>query len=91
MPTWRRKVPDPPSCFTGAARLWLQQVTDAINQTATLSRFSAAGTPNSVVSGLVGDFAMNMGSSSSMTRLWHKIGPEYGYSTTSWVAVRILA
>mgnify|MGYP001590488465 CR=1 FL=1 len=91
MPSWRRKVPDPPSSFTGAERLWLSQVADAINQLPTFSRFSAAGTPNSYLSGLLGDLAFNMGSASSMSRLWVKIGPETGYSTTSWVAIRILA
>ena len=91
MPTWRRKITDPPSSFTGAARLWLTQLADAVNQMPTFSRFSASGTPNSYLSGQCGDFALNMGSSSSMSRLWIKIGPETGISTTSWVAVRILA
>ncbi len=91
MPVWRRKVPDPPSNITGALRNYLTQLADAINQQPTFSRFSATGTPNSAVSGLVGDMAFNMGSASSMSRLWLKIGPETGISNTSWVAVLILA
>lgn len=76
---------------TGPLRQYLTQLADAVNQQPTFSRFSAGGTPNSYLSGLVGDFAFNMGSASSMSRLWVKIGPETGYSTTSWVAIRILA
>jgi len=71
-------------------RDWLVKVADAINQQPTFSRFSAAGNPNSAVSGQAGDLILNMGSASTMTRLWIKIGPETGISNTSWVAVRIL-
>lgn len=90
MPEWRRKVPDPPSSITGSFRVWLTQVADAINQQPTFSRFSAAGNPNSNVSGQLGDWCLNMGSTSTMSRFWIKIGPETGISNTSWVLVRIL-
>ena len=90
MPEWRRKIPEPPSSVSGALREWLSRVADAINQQPTFSRFSAAGTPNSAVSGQCGDIAMNMGSASTMSRLWLKVGPETGISNTSWVAIRIL-
>ena len=84
-----RKVPEVPSNVTGPLREWLTIVADQINKQPTFSRFSGL-TPNSYLTGGMGDLCVNVGSASSWTRYWLKVGPEVGLSRTSWVAIRIL-
>lgn len=44
--------------------------------------------PESLLTGVMGDFAINKGSASTATRLWFKHGPDNGSaSTTSWSKV----
>lgn len=84
-----RKVPEVPSNVTGALREWLTILGDAVNKSPTFSRFSGT-TPNSYLTGQQGDMALNVGSASTYTALWFKVGPTIGLSRTSWVAIRIL-
>ena len=88
MSQYIRKVPEVPSNVTGALREWLTIVADQINKQPTFSRFSGT-TPNSYLTGQVGDLCLNVGSASTWTRLWVKTGPEQGLSRVSWMAVRI--
>lgn len=83
--------PDPPSSFTGSQRDYLQRVAKAIRALPQWSTGSLA-TPNSVVTGMRGDWFENIGSPSTLSRLWYKAAPDNGVtaSTTSWVLVRIL-
>lgn len=84
------RFPDPPSSFTGPALDYLRQVAAALRNQPQWS-YGSQATPNSVVTGVVGDFFVNIGSASTMSRLWHKAGPTDGTaSTVSWELVRIV-
>lgn len=79
-----------PSGFTGAQLAWAREVTKALNAMPVFSWGSFA-TPNSNVSGAKGDVFMNIGSGSTHTRAWIKVGPDNGtVSNISWDAIRVL-
>lgn len=83
-------LPQPPSGVTGELRTYLVQIVKAINATPVFSWGSFA-TPNSNVSGPKGDFFVNLGSASTHTRVWMKVGPDNGtVSNMSWDAIRVL-
>lgn len=83
-------IPDPPSALTGPLAEYLRQVAQALRTTPNWSFFSGT-TPESVITGRYGDFAINKGSASTLTRLWFKTGPDNGtVSTTSWKKVGLL-
>lgn len=84
-------LPGPPSGVTGPLRDYLEMLRGALNAQPSWSYASVAN-PNSVVTGKKGDFFLNTGSASTLSRLWHKTGPDNNtVSTTSWAVVRILA
>ena len=82
--------PDPPSGISGPLREYLQLVAKTFRTQPTWS-LASLNDPNSRITGKVGDVFVNIGSASTLTRTWHKAGPDNGtLSTTSWVMVRIL-
>jgi hypothetical protein len=83
--------PDPPSSFTGPALTYLRLVSAALRNLPHWS-YASLATPNSVVTGKLGDRFFNLGSQSTLSREWIKVGPDDGVtaSTTSWAVVRIL-
>lgn len=83
----RGDLPLPPSNVTGELGLWLQEVWKRLVNTPTVSYFSGT-TPNSVVTGLAGQLAVNVGSASTDTRVWVKGGSASVPSQTGWVTVR---
>lgn len=79
-----------PSSFTGDDRRWLEELRKLVNGLPVVS-FGSFATPNSNVSGALTDLFVNIGSTSTSTRLWVKTGPEnLTISNTSWSAIRIL-
>ncbi len=84
----RARIPFPPSDVTGALGDYLLVLWRAINDSPTLSYFSGS-TPNSVITGLPGDLAVNVGSASTSTRLWQMGGSVAQPSTTGWNPLHI--
>lgn len=83
----RERVSLPPSAITGALGDYLLQIAEAINRVPVVSYFSGT-TPNSVVTGLAGDLAINLCSASTDTRAWIKGGSQSVPSRTNWVTLR---
>ena len=83
----RERIRQPPSGITGELRAWLQDVAEVLNDTPQLSYFSGT-TPNSALTGIAGDLAINVGSASTDTRLWIKGGSTSTIGTTNWVTLR---
>lgn len=80
--------PLPPSGVTGPVRDYLAKlVTEVINHLPVFS-YASLATPNSVYTGKVPDFFINIGSASTQTRLFMNIAPTT--STVSWATIRIL-
>lgn len=82
--------PQPPSDITGPLRDYLVRIAKALDRQPVFSFFSGP-TPNSVVTGLPGNFAINLGSVSTTSRLWIKGGSSaISMSRVGWAAVRVL-
>lgn len=81
------KVRNVPSSITGELGQYLEEMRRAINRAPTMSYFSGT-TPNSNVTGLAGDLAVNVGSASTDTRLWIKGGSTAVPGMTNWVTLR---
>lgn len=73
--------------MTGELGNWLLEVWRTLNDTPSLSYFSGT-TPNSNLTGLAGDVAINVGSASTDTRAWIKGGSTSVPSMTGWVTLR---
>ena len=72
-----------PSGFTGAQAQWLQQVATVINALPSFSFFSGT-TPESVITGIAGQFAINPFSANTATMIFYKGGSASVPSKTSW-------
>lgn len=83
----RDKLPPPPSSITGDLGNWLHELWSVVNYMPQFSTFSGT-TPNSNLTGLAGDFALNYGSASTDTRLWIKGGSLTSLNKSGWVTVR---
>ena len=79
-----------PSSITGELRGWLSDVATMLNAQPFASVFSGT-TPNSVVTGIAGDMAVNVGSASTSSRLWVKGGDPVIPDQLNWVIVRVAA
>ena len=79
-----------PSSITGELRGWLSDVAAMLNAQPFASVFSGT-TPNSVVTGIAGDMAVNVGSASTSSRLWVKGGDPVIPDQLNWVIVRVAA
>ena len=77
-----------PSSITGELRGWLSDLATMVNNQPFASYFSGT-TPNSLVTGVAGDMAVNIGSASTDSRFWVKGGDPVIPSQTSWVVLRI--
>jgi hypothetical protein len=87
-----RKLVPPPSTVTGALGEWLREVHRVIESTPNVSlvSFAATDTPNSRVSGVPGDLAVNVSpSASTSSRLWTLGGSGSALTTQGWALVRI--
>lgn len=80
-------LPLPPSSITGALGEYLQRLWRVLDDMPNLSYFSGT-TPNSVLTGVPGDLAINVGSASTDTRVWLKGGATRTPSTTGWITLR---
>jgi hypothetical protein len=88
-----RKLVPPPSTVTGALGEWLREVHRVIESTPNVSLVSldASATPNSRVSGVPGDLAVNVNQSASTTsRLWVLGGSGSALTNLGWALVRVL-
>ena len=75
----------PPSDVTGELGLWLRELWIAINGTPHLSWFSATS-PNSNLTGYVGDIGVNLASGSTVSRIWMMGGnPTSNITNLGWV------
>lgn len=84
-------IPQPPSSLSGPLRDYLVKLAEYVNAQPTFSFFSGA-TPNSVVTGQAGSLALNLDSSSTLSRLWiNTAPPSSGATRLGWVIVRVLA
>lgn len=78
-----------PSAFTGEQRIYLERVRVALNDLPTFSFFSGL-TPESVVTGVAGNFAFNVGVSTSTQSLaFVKLGSPLTASKVSWARLSI--
>jgi len=75
---------------TGPVRDWMNAVADHLNGLPTISVFSGLS-PNSAVTGVAGNLAVNIGSASTDSRLWVKGGSADVPSMTGWSVIRTLA
>ena len=83
--TQRHRIEPPPSSVTGPLGNWLTQIAQSVNDTPMMSYFSGTS-PNSTLTGQVGNLAINVASGSSGVRAWLKGGdPLSGPSTTGWI------
>lgn len=80
------KTPLPPSIMTGEMGVWADTVWQAINNQPTLSVFSGTH-PNSSVTGVAGNIAVNVAPSSSVSRLFIKYGSAVIPDMNSWVTI----
>lgn len=80
-------LPPPPSGLTGVIAEYLGQMCRVINQVPNVSYFSGT-TPNSVLTGVAGDLAVNVASASTDTRVWVKGGSVTQPNTSGWVTLR---
>lgn len=87
-PPYRRRIEAPPSTVTGELYRYLDALAFAVNSIPQVSYFSGA-TPNSLVTGLTGDLAVNLASGSTDTRVWLLGGNSLSQLTTKgWVTLR---
>ena len=78
-----------PSAFTGAQREYLEKVRTALNALPVFSFFSGL-TPESAITGVAGNFAFNVGTSTSTASLvFVKWGSPTTPSKISWARVQI--
>jgi hypothetical protein len=75
----------PPSAFTGEQAAWLYDLTKAVNAIPTMSYFSGTNPGSSGVTGVRGQIAVNVGSTSSI--LYVKYGSAVNPDKTSWNTV----
>lgn len=88
IPPFRSRIRAVPSAVTGDLYFWLSDLAKAVNGIPQVSYFSAP-TPNSVVTGLTGDLAVNLVSGSTDTRVWVMGGNNLSVLTTlGWVTLR---
>ena len=80
-------LPAPPSSITGPLGDYLHRIWRAFDDLPTLSYFIGTS-PNSTLTGVPGDLAVNVGSASTDTRVWLKGGATRTPSTTGWVTLR---
>lgn len=83
----RDRLRQPPSSLTGELGDWLREVYTLLNQSPQMSYFSGT-TPNSRVTGVAGDLAVNIGSASTDTRAWVKGGSATVPDQSGWVTLR---
>lgn len=84
----RDQLSPPPSSITGPLGTWLQDLWTLVNGQPTISYFSGTS-PNSSVTGVAGNLAVNIGSASTTSRLWLKGGDPAIPDQVNWVVVRI--
>ena len=88
----RLRLPAPPSGVTGELGVWLRNLWTVVNGMPQVSYFSAS-TPNSVVTGMAGDLAINLAgnvaSNSTLTRVWQMGGVPQVVKNTDWVVLRV--
>ena len=77
-----------PSCFTGPQAQYLAEIVDQLNRTPTFSLFSGT-TPESVITGKAGDFAINPFSANTATMIFYKGGSPLLASKVSWYKVSL--
>ena len=83
----RDRLAPPPSSVTGPLGTWLNDVFTLLNSMPRSSYFTGT-TPNSLVTGVAGDVAVNVGSASTDTRIWVKGGSPITPNQTGWVTLR---
>lgn len=88
MPTgFQRRVLYPPPTGNQALDQWLQSVAVVLNGLPRVSWFSGT-TPNSSHTGTPGDLAINLGSGSTVTRVWMMGGdPASVVTNLGWVTL----
>ena len=84
------RIPEPPSAVTGALRVYLMDLVRTLNTSVPACSYFSGATPESVVTGVAGDFAIQVGSASTNTRIWTKAGSPTVASTTSWMKMAVL-
>jgi hypothetical protein len=72
-----------PSAFTGELKTYLGEIVDTLNRVPTFSFFSGT-TPESVITGVAGNFAINPYSANTATMIFYKGGSPITPSKVSW-------
>lgn len=76
----------PPPTGNQALDLWLRNFAISHNNQPRVSWFSGT-TPNSVLTGTVGDLAINLASGSTVTRAWIMAGAPSYVTNKGWVTL----
>lgn len=82
------KLPLPPSSVTGPIGDYLHILWQTLANVPNISYFSGTS-PNSALTGVAGDLAVNVGSASTSSRLWVKGGSVTAPDKVNWSVVRI--
>lgn len=77
-----------PSGFTGAQAEWLTRLAEVVNAMPVFSYFSGT-TPESVITGVAGNFALNLYSANTATMIFYKGGSPVTASKVSWYKVSL--
>ena len=88
-----RKLEAPPSNISEPLSSWLRKLHGIVDAQPNFSMasFDATETPNSRVTGRPGDFCINVGSASTVSRIWTLGGPATSALTDQgWALVRIV-
>jgi hypothetical protein len=82
-------LPPPPSGLTGVVREYLDQMCRVINQLPNVSYFSSSTSPNSNLTGIPGDLAINANSATTHPRVWVMGGQSTSGVTVGWLPVTV--
>lgn len=82
----RGDFPRPPSDVTGALGVWLDEVWKYIVSTPSLSYFSGTN-PNSSMTGVAGNIAVNVTGASNVSRVFVKYGSASAPDKSSWATI----
>ena len=87
-PGFQSRLNAPPPTGMQALDQWLREVWLTVNNMPRVSWFSGT-TPNSTITGTVGDLAVNLASGSTVSRLWLMGGAPSYVTNKGWVFLSV--
>ena len=87
-PGFQPRIHNPPPTGNQAVDHWLRDLAAIVNSQPRVSWFSGT-TPNSAITGVAGDLAINLASGSTVSRLWLMGGSPSYVTTLGWRIVSL--